>query len=83
LGDLTPDDVSVQLYYGRLDSRGQIADETGTAVDMDVVGGENGVYTFHTKINSDETGDRGISVRVVPKHDLLSSSFQPNLITWA
>lgn len=83
LGNLTPDDVSVQLYYGRLDSRGQIADESGTAVDMDVVGGENGVYTFKTKIKSDETGDRGISVRVVPKHELLPSRFQPNLITWA
>lgn len=83
LGALTPDDVSVQLYYGRLDSRGQISDASGTAVDMAVAGGENGVYTFKTKITSDETGDRGISVRVVPKHDLLPTRFQPKLITWA
>lgn len=83
LGELTPDDVLVQLYYGRLDPRGQISDESGVAVDMVVAGGENGVYTFNTKITSDETGDRGISVRVVPKHELLPSHFQPNLITWA
>ncbi len=82
LGDLNADDVHVQLYYGELDTRGQI--KTGQAVNMTVVSnGTAGVYTFKARITSDQTGDRGLSVRVMPKHDLLPTPFQPNLITWA
>jgi hypothetical protein len=29
------------------------------------------------------SGERGISVRVVPHHELLPSPFQPGLIAWA
>jgi starch phosphorylase len=83
LGDLTPADVSVQLYFGELNTRGQIND--GDAVEMSPVSqtGENKVYRFSTSVQYSSTGDRGLSVRVVPKHEFLSTPFQPGLITWA
>ncbi|TVR23288.1 MAG: glycosyltransferase family 1 protein [Anaerolineaceae bacterium] len=84
LGDLTPDDVTVQLYYGQLDTRGHIRGDVGQSVDMAVASDDSGgVYTFKAKVTLSETGDKGLSVRVIPKHDLLPTPFQPNLITWA
>lgn len=85
LGDLKPEDVRVQLYYGELNTRGDISEFGSTAVDMDVEaeGARGSVYTFVGNIVSTESGDRGLSVRVVPNHALLTTSFQPHLITWA
>jgi starch phosphorylase len=82
LGDLQPDDVKVQLYYGTLDTRGDIVG--GDAQDMKVSDSNGGgVYTFKTTHRYDMTGDLGISVRVVPYHRYLHTSFQPNMIVWA
>lgn len=84
LGDLKPQDVLVQLYYGQLNTRGEISEIGSSAIEMKVQSdGDGSVYTFVAKMKSDESGDRGISVRVVPSHDLLTTPFQPHLITWA
>ncbi|MCL4256606.1 MAG: alpha-glucan phosphorylase, partial [Anaerolineae bacterium] len=84
LGELTPDSVRVELYYGTLNLRGEINDVTSEAVEMKPNGkSEGSVYTFSAQIKSLASGDKGISVRVLPKHDLLTTPFQPNLITWA
>lgn len=82
LGGLTPDDVKVQLYYGMLDTMGNITD--GQAVDMELAS-ENGdsVYTFKTQHTYSTTGNVGFSVRVVPYHKYLHTSFLPHKIEWA
>jgi starch phosphorylase len=82
LGSLTPDDVQVQLYSGRLNQRGQIGDSSLVAP-MKLAGGEGGVYTFVGEIAYTTSGERGISVRVLPKHESLLTSFLPGLIRWA
>jgi glycogen phosphorylase len=84
LGDLTPDDVYVQLYYGQLDTSGEIRDDRGEAVDMTVASnGSGSEHTFKAKITYSESGDRGVSVRVLPRHNLMTTPFQPGMITWA
>ncbi|NWF68390.1 MAG: alpha-glucan family phosphorylase [Chloroflexi bacterium] len=84
LGPLTPSDVQVQLYYGKLNTRGEIS-TGGTAIEMKPQNSktENGEYTFKAKVRYNTSGERGLSVRVLPKHDLLPTSFVPGLITWA
>ncbi len=82
LGELTPDDVTVQLFVGRLDTDGAIG-EDGQAVTMNCVKEKPGEYVFCAEIAYNNSGERGVSVRVVPKHKFLSTSFQPGLITWA
>jgi starch phosphorylase len=84
LGGLTPDDVRVQLYYGGLNTRGEIA-PGGAALDMKPNGkhAANGDYTFKAKVRYNTSGERGISVRVVPHHEFLHTPFQPGMITWA
>jgi starch phosphorylase len=82
LGSLTPDNVRVQLYVGKLDTRGDIIQ--GEAIDMDVneeMG--NGMYIFKAVYKFADTGELGLSVRVLPYHEFMSTSFQPHLITWA
>ena len=78
LGQLTPDDVRVQLYYGTLDSHGNFA-ENGHAVDMKSI--ENGMgqgeFKFGIKIKNTESGECGISVRILPYHEYMSTMFQP------
>jgi hypothetical protein len=46
-------------------------------------GGKDGEYTFKGEIANMATGDRGVSVRVMPQHAYLPNPFIPSLITWA
>lgn len=84
LGQLTPDDVRVQLYSGQLNSHREIGEEGGSAVDMQPDGGGgDGRYKFTARYTYHTSGERGLSVRVLPDHQLLPNSFQLGLITWA
>ncbi len=83
LGNLSPEDVRVQLYYGPVMPSGEIG-RNGTAMDMKPVGPNgNGEYKYAAKIAYDESGARGISVRALPNHPLLLTPFLPGIITWA
>ncbi len=82
LGALTPNDVQVQVYYGALNTRGEINE--GEAQEMDAVGkGEDGFYTFSAQVIYNTSGERGLSVRVLPKHAQLLTPFLPGIIRWA
>jgi starch phosphorylase len=82
LGTLTPQDVRVQLYYGTLNTRGDII--KGYAADMELVRDlGNGLYEYKISQKFTSSGEQGISVRVVPHHEYLSSPFQTALIRWA
>ena len=82
LGPLSPDEVKVQLYYGRLDTEGMIAE--GEAVDMIPVGNsDDGTYEFSVTLAYDDSGERGLSVRVMPDHPYLNEIQQLTYIHWA
>jgi starch phosphorylase len=86
LGSLSPQDVTVQLYYGALDSRGEIL--AGDTLDMEYCCPDKettpaNVHEFVATLQYTTTGKRGISVRVLPNHDDLPSAFQTGLIAWA
>lgn len=83
LGKLKPEDVRVQLYVGKLNTDGTFSAE-GEAIDMQPDGSKKGSeYTFTATVKSSLSGERGLSVRVVPHHKYMSTEFQPGLITWA
>ncbi len=84
LGSLKPDDVQVQLYYGQLNPRGDIS-SGGKAIPMQLVGAnaDGGSYTFTTQLSYDTSGERGLSVRILPQNDSLPTPFQPGMIRWA
>ncbi len=86
LGELEPSDVSVQIYYGSIDSRNHLV--AGEALNMNYCGKANGasseaVHEFCAKVRYHTTGKRGLSVRVIPQHPDLADPFQTGLVTWA
>jgi starch phosphorylase len=83
LGTLTPSDVSVELYLGKIDSNGDIIN--AFTHPMESVGsGNNGLYTFEDKQSaSQRSGLHGYTIRVIPKNTGLATRFLPGLITWA
>ena len=87
LGALEPEDVTVQLYYGPLDSKDQIV--AGETLDMQhccpdqAAGPGHNVHEFFSDLAYTTTGKRGFSVRVLPHHDDLGNPILMNLIVWA
>jgi starch phosphorylase len=81
LGSLSPEDVTVEAYYGRLDHNGDFA-ERETAV-LDVVDFKDEVHYFKGKIPCVDTGRFGFTVRVMPSRKRLENPFIMGLVAWA
>jgi len=81
LGTLKPSDVTVQLYSGTLNSKGEITN--GTAQNMSKTKGKSGKYTFEGSMIYDRSGDHGVSVRVLPNNKNLADPFLTGYIRWA
>jgi len=67
-----------------LTTSGEIGVDPG-AVDMTPMknNGNSGIFRFKGKITYESSGERGLSVRVLPNHPHLTTPFLPGLITWA
>ncbi len=83
LGSLTPDDVRVEVYMGRLDAAGEIVEAEATL--MQPVGPDGkGSYLFEASaVTCLASGRHGYTFRVLPHHPDLVTPFLPGLIAWA
>lgn len=81
LATLTTDDVQVELYQGAVDYNGEIVD--GVSVVMEYQGQEDSISLYTTDIIYKTSGLQGLSLRLLPKHKYLSSTYEPRLIIWA
>jgi len=82
LGALTPGDVVVDLYIGRLSSAGEIVQAGAFPMAATSSNGAGG-YTFEVEALCARSGLHGYTIRVRPKHPDLAVSFIPGLICWA
>ena len=82
LGRLNPDDVSVELYHGPLDARGNITD--GSVMKMECKGstGQNNDIWFSGLTPCQTSGRRGIAVRIVPKNPDMANPYELGLVLW-
>lgn len=81
LDGLTPDNVSVELYHGSVDSWGNIKE--GSAIAMNCDGpAEETDYWFTTVMSCTTAGQQGITVRILPKHPDLVNPYEMGLILW-
>jgi len=83
LDTLTPDDITIQIYYGLLDIHDQITD--GQIVDMKPVENIGDEYIYQTEISLPASGRYGFTARALPKHpDLIHPlhPLTPLLKTW-
>jgi starch phosphorylase len=79
LGELSPDDVDVQLVHGVIDSDDQLV---GAATESLSVGEsyQGGRHRFDGTVALTRSGAFGYTVRVVPKNDLLASPAELGVI---
>ncbi|MEG3939765.1 MULTISPECIES: alpha-glucan family phosphorylase [unclassified Microcoleus] len=79
---LTPADVQVELYQGSVDANGDIVG--GVPVVMEYLGEDDRNASLYTAdITYTSSGLQGLSLRVLPKHDNLSSPYEAGVILWA
>jgi glycogen phosphorylase len=83
LGELTPDDVSVELYMGVLNAEGEIVD--GHTIPMHPEKRSKRGTTLYRadQVICSGSGRYGYTVRLLPKHPDLVTPFLPGMITWA
>ncbi len=84
LGELTAKDVCVELYQGEVDANGEIAKGVSTAMQYQGKDPESpgtSIYTGH--VSYENSGLQGVSLRILPQHDNLSSPYEPGLVLWA
>jgi len=83
LGELTPDDVEVQLVTGRVSGDDRLYEPRvnpfPAGVDVDGVDGEGGLRRFEGWVEAQRAGAIGYTVRVVPCHPLLASQAEMGL----
>lgn len=77
LGELTAGDVAVQALVGAVDENGDLHDPQIVEL-LPALG--NG---FSAQAAVDTPGRAGLTVRVVPRHDLLAASAELGLVTYA
>jgi starch phosphorylase len=83
MGDLTPQDVTVELYHGPIDPSGEILQPQ--IVEMEYQpdqSGKAGVYTFSRQLTCQTSGMHGFTVRILPHHPDQVSPFETGLILW-
>jgi starch phosphorylase len=81
LGELSPDDVAIELYHGPVDDREVIT--SGLIEKMEVQGSSNGIHAYRGTMVCQYAGRYGFALRVVPGHYALPHHLIPGLILWA
>jgi starch phosphorylase len=82
LAKVSPDDVSVELYHGPVDSQGNIRKGSSVRMDYKETTGQDGEHWFAGTMFCRETGRKGVAVRVLPKNADLVSPYEMGLILW-
>jgi glycogen phosphorylase len=82
LGRFSPDDVEVQLFHGLVDSLGEIPRPDLVPMSHNGKPKHDNVWEFHGAIPCRSSGQHGFSVRVLPRHGDLASSYEPGLVCW-
>ena len=83
LGELTPEDVEVQIYFGKIEDKLHPEANSALTMKFDKENSSDGAYSYRGKILTDNTGQFGFTIRILPKHPLLINQFELGLIKWA
>jgi starch phosphorylase len=79
LGELEPADVAVELAYGRVDENDMLVEPRYVELTGDDLA-DDGRLRYVGELPLDRTGAFGYGVRVVPRHDLLTSRTELGLV---
>ena len=81
LGQLSPDDVRVQVYTGPLDRDRNV--HNGSTEEMECVGvTDDGLHKYEAYVGCDESGLFGYSLRIMPNHPNMVDHFGLEKMRW-
>jgi len=83
LGNLVPDDVDVQIYFGKLDDQSEPFANSFVKMDCTNKTTKTGKFKYEGEIDCNKTGQFGYTLRILPNHSLLTNKFELGLIKWA
>ncbi|MFC1453283.1 alpha-glucan family phosphorylase [Verrucomicrobiota bacterium] len=81
LGDLSPEEVSVELYYGPVSGRSEITESNAVEMELAEDLGK-GDCVYRQKIECRNTGRHGLTARAIPRGDACNGLI-PGFIAWA
>lgn len=82
MGQLSPRDVTVELYYGPLDEDGQL--NIGKSLKMKQIEElDSARVKYAVAMPCTQTGMAGYTVRIMPRHDLVGEPRDMRMIRWA
>ncbi len=82
LGELTADDICVELYHGPLDTEGQLFNGQILPMEQTEFLNDNRV-TYRITMPCEHSGMVGYTLRVLPAHPMLDDSLSMDLLKWA
>ena len=82
LGELTEDDVMVEVVYGRPDDEDEIVQPAYATLTPEGPAGPPGLLRYSGEVPLDRPGSFGYTVRVLPNHPLLDSRAELGLVTY-
>jgi starch phosphorylase len=80
LGEISPEDVAVEVIYGAICGDQQVCDSLPFR--LKYMGTQDGVSTFEGALPTRASGRHGYAVRVRPDHPDLVHPLTPMLMTW-
>lgn len=82
LPDIEVENITVEVYAGRITDNGTIENITIMPMELVDKDDENREYTFKAKLELTTGGNYGYTFRVMPKHEMILDAENLNLIKW-
>jgi starch phosphorylase len=80
LGELSPDEVEVQVYHGRLKGTGDLENSRAETMKLQSTIAP-GTHVYGCRVVCSDSGRFGYTARVIPRGDAVLRN-TPGLITW-
>ena len=80
VGELAPEDLSVEAYYGRLNLDNEITDSITVELFPTDKSDEATIYSGKLKLF--QVGRFGMTIRVMPKHELNVNPLHSGIVKW-
>ncbi len=80
LGDLSPEDIQVELYLGQRGTLGGIVKED--AIDMTCTGKDGDAYLYEVSMSPLNSGRQDYALRILPANNSVPSVLTPLFIRW-
>ena len=82
LPGLNPEDVSVEIYYGPVDTWGNMPNGSVMAMQHQQEDTQNDQVCFAGSIKCEQSGRQGLAIRILPKHPDMANPYELGLILW-